>query len=186
MNGEVYQYDAPLQCFCKVSKKFKVKVSDERTEYTKDEKGWNNVAKTGEIANGDKLRYKQKFAIKYTDAAGALQEPEVEICRDYFSDALWSKALGSSVALVIVVVNLILKSVIILLVNWVGQDTWSKQLSSITNGVFVAQFFNTGILLLLVNANLSEHTSIPFYSYANGPFYDYSPQWYVDVGFKLI
>jgi hypothetical protein len=70
---------------------------------------------------------------------------------------------------------LILKTVIILLVHWVGQDTWSKQLSSITNGVFIAQFFNTGILLLLVNANLSEHPGIPLSSYARGPFYDYSP-----------
>lgn len=72
------------------------------------------------------------------------------------------------------------------MVQWVGQDTWSKQLSSITNGVFIAQFFNTGILLLLVNANLTEHTGIPLHSYARGPFYDYAPLWYIDVGFKLI
>jgi hypothetical protein len=39
---------------------------------------------------------------------------------------------------------------------------------------------------LLVNANLSEHTAIPFHGVARGPFYDYAPQWYIDVGFKLI
>lgn len=57
----------------------------------------------------------------------------------------------------IVVINLILKESIIALITWVGEDTISEQLASITNGVFYAQFFNTGILLLLVNANLSEH-----------------------------
>jgi hypothetical protein len=62
-----------------------------------------------------------------TTAPGAEEvAEEVEVCASYFADALWSKALGSSVALVIVVVNIILKTVIILLVGWVGQDTWSK------------------------------------------------------------
>lgn len=133
---------------------------------------------------------KQQFEIKWTveqeDGSRIPKTEQKEICKSYFFDSIMSKGLGTSVALVIVVVNIILKTVIILLVNWVGQDTWSKQLSSITNGVFIAQFFNTGILLLIVNANLSEHTGIPLYSYVNNDFYDYSPQWYVDVGFKLI
>lgn len=54
--------------------------------------------------------------------------------------------------------------------------------------VFIAQFFNTGILLLLVNANLSEHTWVPGSQsvLSVGQFFDYAPQWYVDVGFKLV
>jgi hypothetical protein len=50
-----------------------------------------------------------------------------------------------------------LKIIIIKGITWVGEDTNSEQLSSITNGVFIAQFFNSGILLLLVNGNISEH-----------------------------
>jgi len=68
----------------------------------------------------------------------------------------------------------------------IREDTYSKQLTSITNMVFIAQFFNTGILLLLVNANLAEHHYIPGHSIVNGAYYDYSPQWYIDVGFKLV
>jgi hypothetical protein len=40
-----------------------------------------------------------------------------------------------------------------------------------------------------VNANLSEHTGFPLFWLAKkfgGTFYDYSPQWYVDVGFKIV
>jgi hypothetical protein len=46
-----------------------------------------------------------------------------------------------------------LKELIIRMITWVGEDTHSERLSSITNGVFAAQFFNTGFVLLLVNAN---------------------------------
>lgn len=40
---------------------------------------------------------------------------------------------------------------------------------------------------MLVNANLAEHTHFPGYQILQaGQFYDYAPQWYVDVGFKLV
>ena len=67
------------------------------------------------------------------------------------------KIYGQAVAFVIIAVNLILKALIIALIQWVREDTLSQQLASITNGVFIAQFFNTGFLLLLVNANITEH-----------------------------
>ena len=51
-------------------------------------------------------------------------------------------------------------------------------MTAITNGVFVAQFFNTAILVLLVYANFSEF-GISFFE---GPFYDYQPGWYSVVG----
>lgn len=98
-----------------------------------------------------------------------------------------SKILGQSIAFLIIGVNVILKMVIIKLIQWIGEDTYSQQLTSITNMVFIAQFFNTGILLLLVNANMSEHHSIPGNKIVSlGPFYDYSPQWYVEVGAKIV
>jgi hypothetical protein len=70
---------------------------------------------------------------------------------------LKSKVLGQSVAFIIIAINIVLRILIIKGITWVGEDTNSEQLSSITNGVFLAQFFNTGILLLLVNGNMSEH-----------------------------
>jgi hypothetical protein len=79
------------------------------------------------------------------------------ICLEYFNDIIWSKIIGQSIAFIIIGVNIILKMIIINLVYWVGEDTQSEQKSSITNGVFYAQFFNTGFLLLLVNAQATEH-----------------------------
>ena len=81
----------------------------------------------------------------------------VKVCDYYFSDVIMSKLLGNSITLIIIIVNEVLKRSIIKLIQWIGEDTVSEQLSSITNGVFYAQFFNTGILLLIVNANITEH-----------------------------
>jgi len=75
----------------------------------------------------------------------------------YFNDIKKSKILGLLITVTIIAVNLILKTTIVFLVKWVGEDSQSQQLTSITNGVFYAQFFNTGLLLTLVNANMTEH-----------------------------
>lgn len=91
----------------------------------------------------------------------AYQNPDeasqkVAICSYYYTDARNGKIFSLSITAVIIAFNLILKKIIISLITWVGEDTFSQRLTSITNGVFVAQFFNTGILLVLVNANLGE------------------------------
>ena len=84
----------------------------------------------------------------------------------------------------IVVINTILRMILINLIKWIGEDTHSQQLKSITNGVFVTQFFNTAILLLLVNANFGE-VGLPLAKVFAGPFYDYTPKWYTAVGYRL-
>jgi hypothetical protein len=110
----------------------------------------------------------------------------VAICQILKKDQLISKIFGQSVAFVIIAINLVLKTIIIKGITWVGEDTNSEQLASITNGVFVAQFFNTGFLLLLVNGNMSEHWPHFITKFIQGPFYDYMPDWYVNVGGKIV
>lgn len=93
--------------------------------------------------------------------------------------------IGRSIAFIIVGVNIVLKIVTIKLVEWVGEETESRQKALITRSVFFAQFFNTGFLILIVNANLREHQPKEFTRYFDGPFTDYMPQWYLDVGLKI-
>lgn len=107
------------------------------------------------------------------------------ICNQYFDNIIWSKIIGQSIAFIIIAVNVALKLLIINLVYWIGEDTQSQQKSSITNGVFYAQFFNTGFLLLLVNANATEHNPEFITKYMKGPYHDYMPDWYLDVGLKI-
>ena len=99
-----------------------------------------------------------------------------------------SKVLGGSIAIIIVVVNYILKRIIVELCEWVGEDTQSKLKSIIKDTVFYAQFFNTAIIILIVNANLGERTFVPneVKTILNGQYYDFYPEWYNDVGLKIL
>jgi hypothetical protein len=67
------------------------------------------------------------------------------------------------------------------MITWIGYDTHSEQLTKITNGVFLAQFFNTALVLLLVQANFSETFTFAS-SIFNGVFPDYIPRWYAVTG----
>ena len=83
------------------------------------------------------------------------------------------------------VLNVVLKMTAIALFSWIGYDTHSELMTKITNGVFILQFFNTGILLILVNANLADVSSA-LGNIFNSTFYDYSPRWYAIVGNTLV
>lgn len=74
----------------------------------------------------------------------------------------------------ITIVNMILTEVCIKWVTWISYPTHSKQICAITNSVFFSQFFNTGILIILVNANLFYKRPLLDIIFA-GPFTDYTP-----------
>lgn len=110
---------------------------------------------------------------------------EMSICSFYDTDKSNSAKLGHAITAVIIVINTILRMVIIKLIVWIKEDTYSAQLASITNGVFLAQFFNTGFLLTLVNANMEEFKWFPAKYITAGQYHDYMPAWYADVGQKI-
>jgi hypothetical protein len=91
----------------------------------------------------------------------------------------------NAITIIIVVINVVIKMVTIELITWIGYDTHSLQLTKITNGVFIGQFFNTAFLLLLVYANFTD-SSLPFASFFSGPFYDYGDMWYAIVGSQIV
>lgn len=96
------------------------------------------------------------------------------------------KVYNQSTGIIINAINYILRLVLIKLLSSIGEDTKSSVLRSIKGGIFVTQYFNTAFLLLLVNANFSEH-HIPFLSeYLHGQYTDFSSDWYKDVGVTIV
>ena len=65
--------------------------------------------------------------------------------------------VNSSISFVIIAINIVLKIIVVKMLTWVKEDTKSQMLASNTNGVFIVLFLNTGLLLLVANANLTEH-----------------------------
>jgi hypothetical protein len=95
---------------------------------------------------------------------------------------LWGQGLTYSVSILINVVNTVLKLILISLIAMIREDTKSGTMRSIKVGVFLTVFFNTGILILLSSANMSE-TNIPFFKNMFVSTYtDFNSDWYKDVG----
>ena len=67
-----------------------------------------------------KLPYDGEFT------GGTAAKPvKAKICAYFFSDKNISKAMGLSIAIFIVVINLVLQMIIIKCVDWIGEDTHS-------------------------------------------------------------
>lgn len=93
--------------------------------------------------------------------------------------------ITNGITLFVTIVNTILSTLTIRLITWIGYDTRSAEMEKITNGIFIAQFFNTGLIYLLVYANFSD--TIPkLASIFAGPYLDYDSGWYATVGGGLI
>lgn len=110
---------------------------------------------------------------------------DIPFCKTYIDDKLKSKGLGLTISITIIAVNYFLKDLIIRLIIRIRHNTQSKRLTAIVNGVLYAQFFNTGILLTLVNANMH---GVPIFGrfVKSGKFYDYTPLWYSEIGYKIV
>ena len=80
----------------------------------------------------------------------------VQVCNEFVYDGYNLLFFNSAIQYMIVGINFVLRLFIIKLIMYLGKDTESEQTKLITNGVFIVQFFNTALLLLMVNANLSE------------------------------
>ena len=102
---------------------------------------------------------------------------------DKFSELSWNQ----TVTIAIVAINFILRLFIIKLIIYIGKDTETEQTRLITNGVFIVQFFNTALLLLMVNANLSEGEPgfLNLFSRQRG-MTDFNSQWFNDIGTTLV
>jgi len=64
-------------------------------------------------------------------------------------------AISELVSVAVTVVNTIIRTINIILIKFVGYHTESEEITAIMLSIFVATFFNTAILLLLADADLT-------------------------------
>lgn len=97
------------------------------------------------------------------------------------------------------IINALLKIVLTKLVNFERHHTLSERVISVVKKIFLAQFINTAILLVLINANLNFFISSDDSSSTigtedtgqglalfSGKYADFSVAWYNDVGVALM
>jgi len=111
-------------------------------------------------------------------------DPE-PICQSWFEDITIAALIGQGIGKLIVIVNFVLRMLMIKIIMFIGYDTESAQMKAIKNGVFVVQFVNTGILLLMVSADASQ--TLPYLgAIFAGRFPDFTSEWYNTTGNSLV
>jgi hypothetical protein len=81
--------------------------------------------------------------------------------------------------------NLNFRMAMVFLIKKVGLDTQSQLANVTKNAIFFATFMNTAMVLLLVNADMSQ-TGIPIFdSIFTGKYPDFDSNWYDDIGANM-
>lgn len=124
----------------------------------------------------------QCFCTKHGTISDFLDK--TSFCHDYQQDKTYGSLLSISVSVLISIINTVIGMVNIYLTKKIGLNYNSELINNIMQQVFMAQFINTGILLLLVNANF-EHSFLSFIPIRN-TFSDFSSVWYLTIGKSIV
>ncbi|TNV85819.1 hypothetical protein FGO68_gene5047 [Halteria grandinella] len=130
----------------------------------------------------EKHGFAQTFFKKFRGQSSQNHPIEGYICRDLmvnYSNLYLSSVL---ISFLVVTFNFILRTTIIALIKWIGKKTFSGQYKTTAQMLFLTQFINSAVILVLVHANF-ENSSFPIVNKIfNGEFPDFTQQWYNRVG----
>ncbi|RHY34758.1 hypothetical protein DYB32_000693 [Aphanomyces invadans] len=113
-------------------------------------------------------------------------------CDSWGTQYLEIQALMVASVLIVVVINACLTPVLRYLVLKQKSHTRSGVVVATVTKIFIAQFFNTALIVLLLNANMddvmdnSAGASINGIKIFTGKYSDFSVSWYNDVGISLM
>ena len=97
---------------------------------------------------------------------------------------MFASIQSAGVSILISIMNAIISQIVILLINQIRYNYVTQEKREIMVNVFMAQFVNTGILLLLTTANF-EGTVLSFIP-INKNYSDFTAEWYVVTGKALV
>lgn len=111
----------------------------------------------------------------------------VDACEQLSGDKELQNYLSLLITVIIVVINEVLTVMIFSLVQTIKLANKSSEASIIFKLLFISYFFNTGVIILMINMTLHEHkpAATVFNNMFTGRYSDYSPQWYTDVGYQI-
>lgn len=89
------------------------------------------------------------------------------------------------VVVLVMGINMFIRSLTIYLIDMIGYERDSARVSTIMATVFISSFINTGILILLTNANFSYYSFGKLIPIRN-QYSDLDQNWYLFVGPSLV
>jgi hypothetical protein len=103
------------------------------------------------------------------------REVLLDPCSDWVNGQAWLMLITGLASVVVIVVNFALRGLLIKLAEHEKPQSVSQLQNAIVSKVFVAQFANTALVVLLVNATIF-----------GGVFNDFSNDWYQKVGVAIL
>jgi len=103
-----------------------------------------------------------------------------ELCTTWFKAKVLQNSVNIGIAFLVLIINYIIQFIFQTLSKFEKHSTLNKQLAQRVLKTFVAQFLTTGVLILLVNAQIK---SVKLWQ---GKFVDLTPLWYENVGTTLL
>ncbi|CEL91601.1 unnamed protein product [Vitrella brassicaformis CCMP3155] len=114
-------------------------------------------------------------------------DPDLQsMCASYLKNTVTLVVLGVAAACLIVAINVVLKVTLKQLSNWEKPFFMSQLLRSRIVKVFVAQWLNTGVIVLLLNMRLGNKSFYLGPTKIGGEFGDFVPEWYIKVGMSVL
>ena len=105
-------------------------------------------------------------------------------CDEYSSLTFFALLLNNFVTVLVSIVNIVIRTLNMTLIERIGFDTQSQKTSMIMKSIFVTSFINTGIILLFTNADL-EFSILAFVPIRN-QYPDLNMDWYQFIAPSLV
>ena len=109
---------------------------------------------------------------------------EDEICSEYFEKKKEIQHNSNISSFLVTVFNMMIRSFVIARISSIGYNQESILNREIMKAIFISQFINTGVIILLTNANFTG-TILSFIP-INNSFNDFTSEWYRASGSSLV
>ena len=132
----------------------------------------------------------QSYLACYCGPYGKMLSKDPAFCNDYVINQYKLNALSVGSVAAVLVVNAILQFVLKYLAAFVKPHSISSLETAIASRIFLTQWINTAIIVVLINADLQPYIAATKYLYnagfLNGQYSDTTEDWFVVVGTAVV
>ena len=131
---------------------------------------------------GEGRGFYQCFCQDYYNNLADINDSEA-LCQSYQLDMLLKLIFSNAITFTTVILNFLLQSLMQSVVQKIGLRTIGEKNDQLCQFVFISQFINTGIIVLLSNADLkySPLSFIPL----NRKHPEFTEKWFMDNGVQI-
>lgn len=116
-----------------------------------------------------------------TDKLNTLLDSD-HLCYPYLRDTTIAKFTSTSISFLISVINFFLRIIVVYIIKRIGYNQESQVTREIVTMIFISQYINTGIMLLITNGYFTGFFFQWLPESILGDYSDFTNDWYLTVG----